>query len=166
MFAQYLPNRGFVWAAATALLASAGAMATTAQAAQERAERPIVLETSPKTGGDVFECSIPIDLRYEGESELAQFRITAKVYEGDTELASSGITSDEGTALRKRVEGGWFYEAVPMQFDLTERLCDRADGLRIEFARCVFGDHPAEDCLGKIRFAAAEGEDPLFLPLK
>lgn len=55
-----------------------------------------------------------------------------------------------------------------MQFDLAEELCETIDGLRIEYPRCVFGDRPAEDWLGKIRFTAATAaaNDPLFLPLE
>ena len=166
MFARYIQGRDFASLAGIAAFALAGAMATAAAAPEKQADRPIVLEASPMTGGDVFECRVPIDLRYEGEPELSQFQIIAKVYAGDRERASSGITSDDGTVLRKRVEGGWSYEAVPVQFDLTDELCVTMDGLRIEYASCVFGEHSAEDCLAKIRFASVPADDPLFMSLE
>lgn len=133
--------------------------------AAQPADRPIILKAPAVQTGDVFECRIPIYVSYEGTPQLKQLRVIAKAYDGDRELGSTGIATGPNPLLGKRVPGGMSYKPVPLQFDLTREICRRVDGLRIAFARCTFGDRPAEDCLGKIRFGAAPPDDPLFLPL-
>ncbi|MBK8906414.1 MAG: hypothetical protein IPM60_00445 [Rhodospirillales bacterium] len=148
------------------LAVPAGALWESSASAAEQVERPVVLSSTGVEKGEAFACRIPIDIEYQGSEPLEQMRVIAKVYDGEEELASTGLASGDEPLVRKAVEGGWIYSSVPLQFDLTAALCQRVDGLRVEFASCMFGEHPAEDCLDKIRFANAPKDDPLFLPLE
>lgn len=143
-----------------------GAVLGIPASAAEEAARPVVLSSTGVEKVEAFACRIPIDIDYQGSEPLTRMRVIAKVYDGEEELASTGLASGDDPLVRKAVDGGWAYSTVPLQFDLTVALCQRVDGLHVEFASCVFGEHPAEDCLNKIRFANAPKDDPLFLPLK
>ncbi|WP_083238578.1 hypothetical protein [Methyloceanibacter marginalis] len=90
--------------------------------------------------------------------------MVAEILSGGAVLGKTGLASGRRPIIMNREEGGLDYEPVPLQFELTPDLCRRADGLRISFARCVFGAQPATDCIERMHFAQARGGDPLFLP--
>ena len=92
--------------------------------------------------------------------------MVAEVLSGDAVLGKTGLASGRRPIVKSRDEEGVDYEPVPVQFELTPDLCRQADGLRVSFARCVFGDQPATNCIDRMRFAQAREGDPLLLPLK
>lgn len=129
------------------------------------ADRSVVLETEDVQRGEAFACRIPVQVRYKGDVPLGSIRIIAKALDGNQELASTGVSS--GSAIIPRKAGKVVrYEPVPMQFDLVEDTCDRIDGLRIEFATCVFGELPAENCLDQVQFEKAPTNRPRYLAVK
>ena len=150
-------------AAAALALGSSGAAAQTEQ-------RPIGLkageiEAGEIEAGEAFGCRIPIEIEYDGTPPLRQFRVIAKAYRGDRELASTGIADGDRTLVAKPVPGGLAYVPVPLQFGLSAATCRQIDGLRITFARCVFGTRAVDDCRAHMRFTDARPGDPLYLAL-
>lgn len=129
-------------------------------------EHSVVLEAGPLEQGESFACRIPVSVRHAGSPQLEQVNVVAEVLSGNAVLGNTGLASGRRPIIMNREEGGLDYEPVPLQFELTPDLCRRADGLRISFARCVFGEQPAKDCIDQMQFAQARDGNPLFLPLR
>lgn len=152
------------WCSVLAILTVVMASSVPSAPAQA-ADRSVILETKGVQRGEAFACRIPVQVRYKGDDRLGSIRIIAKALDGNQELASTGVSS--GSAIIPHTAGNVVsYEAVPMQFDLAEDTCDRIDGIRIEFASCVFGDLPADNCLDQVRFEKAPPNRPRYLAVK
>lgn len=130
-----------------------------AVAANER----IILQTAPMERGSAFYCRIPVAVRYEGTRPLQSLRVVAAALDEGERLSSTGIASRRPIIARPLPSGTIRYTSVPMQFDLTDDTCLRADALVIEFAACKFGERPSENCLENIRFAGAPVGRPHYL---
>lgn len=153
------PTLSFFIAAASMFVACA------AQGAESGPAHAVVLDAAPLERGESFACRIPVSVRHAGSPQLKQVNVVAEILSGGAVVGKTGLASGRRPIIMNREEGGLDYEPVPLQFELTPDLCRRADGLRISFARCVFGEQPATDCIERMNFAQAGGGDPLFLPI-
>lgn len=139
--------------------------ACAAQGAESGRDHAVVLDAAPLEQGESFACRIPVAVRHAGSPQLKQVNVVAEVLSGSAVLGKTGLASGRRPIIMNREEDGLDYEPVPLQFELTPDLCRRADGVRVSFARCVFGEQPATDCIERMHFAQSRGSDPLFLPI-
>lgn len=149
------------WAGAI-LLAAALAFAQPSGAAPA-GEGTITLEVTAPQPGAVFACRIPVSIRHPETLELEQLDAIAKAYRGRDELSSTGIATGDRPLIRHRENGRLSYEPVPLQFDLTEEVCEAITTLRLVYARCKFSDGIAVDCLDRLRFEPQAAGDVRFL---
>ena len=119
--------------------------------AVQASDKPIVLNLGAPEQGQAFACRVPVDLPRADRRRLVQFDVVAKAYAGDTALGSTGLATGERPLIRHREDGTAVYEPVPLQFDLTQAICDDLTELRIVFARCTFSAGETVDCLDRLR---------------
>lgn len=131
----------------------AHAQQDTQQAPQQTENRQqITLKVDAPEGGDQFACGIPVTISHDPDLPLAKLNVIAKAYEGNIELSSTGIESNDRPLVQDREQGRVEYAPTSLQFDLTEEDCERITGLGVVFASCTLADREQENCLDRLRF--------------
>ncbi|WP_119420116.1 hypothetical protein [Desertibaculum subflavum] len=145
-------------AAALALVCVGSLVGNTGAQTAKRVS-PIVLEVTAPKPGEVFACRIPVTVR--APEDLRALKI-AKVYDGDVALASTGIATGVRPLIAERRGRVVGYESVPLQFDMTEGVCERVTELHLVLARCTFDDGETTDCLDRVRFQPSSAGELSF----
>lgn len=146
-----------------AIAALALALSASPAAAQQAGDqRPITLKVEAPTGGESFACRIPVSVSHAESLELESLNVVAKAYQGNRELASTGIDTAGRPLVEDRDPNRVEYNAAPLQFDLGEEDCEKVTGLGVVFASCTFANGEAEDCLDRIRFKPESAGEVAF----
>lgn len=131
-------------------LALTGASSTVAQEGSQQSQ--ITLNVRAPEGGESFDCGIPVSISHPKTLGLKKINVVAKAYQGNIELASTGIETDGRPLVGDRDQQRVEYSPAPLQFGLTEEDCEKVTGLGVVFASCTYADGEQENCLDRLRF--------------
>lgn len=133
-----------------------------AQAQQAEGGQQITLGVEAPQEGEYFACRIPVTVSHAESLQLQKLNVVAKAYHGNIELASTGIKTDGRPLVRDRDGKHVRYGPVPVQFELTEKDCEKITGLGVVFASCTFADGEQENCLDRLRFQPEKAGEVAF----